>query len=163
MSLSRPGILPFAFTAMLFACGGSSNAPATNFSATMNGANEVPPVTSGGTGAATVTINGAAGNYTGSYSVNFSGLTAPANVSHIQVVTTGGATGPVIVGFTGVPAATSGSFSGSFSATDVKPQTNPPLANMDDLVAAIRAGNAYVNIHTSTNPTGEIRGQLQAR
>jgi hypothetical protein len=29
-----------------------------------------------------------------------------------------------------------------------------------DLVDGILAGNAYVNVHTSANPTGEIRGQL---
>ena len=28
------------------------------------------------------------------------------------------------------------------------------------LLAAIEAGNTYVNVHTTTNPPGEIRGQL---
>jgi hypothetical protein len=28
------------------------------------------------------------------------------------------------------------------------------------VLAAIRDGNAYVNIHTEANPSGEIRGQL---
>lgn len=37
-----------------------------------------------------------------------------------------------------------------------------PLAGMDldDLVAAIRAGDIYVNIHTMSHPGGEIRGQM---
>lgn len=37
-----------------------------------------------------------------------------------------------------------------------------PLAGMtlDDLVAEINAGNAYVNVHTVANPGGEIRGQI---
>jgi hypothetical protein len=37
-----------------------------------------------------------------------------------------------------------------------------PLAgqSLDALVAAIEAGNAYVNVHTSQFPPGEIRGQL---
>ena len=33
--------------------------------------------------------------------------------------------------------------------------------DLDALVDAIRAGNAYVNVHTSQIPGGEIRGQLR--
>lgn len=37
-----------------------------------------------------------------------------------------------------------------------------PLAgdDLDELVAAIVAGNAYVNVHSSQFPPGEIRGQM---
>jgi hypothetical protein len=37
-----------------------------------------------------------------------------------------------------------------------------PLAGMElsDLIDAIAAGNTYVNVHTSQNPPGEIRGQI---
>ena len=31
---------------------------------------------------------------------------------------------------------------------------------MEDVIQAITGGNAYVNIHTTTFPAGEIRGQL---
>lgn len=38
-----------------------------------------------------------------------------------------------------------------------------PLAgqSVQDLVDAINAGNAYVNVHTTQNPGGEIRGQIR--
>jgi hypothetical protein len=33
-------------------------------------------------------------------------------------------------------------------------------ATLEDLIEEIEAGNAYVNVHTSEYPSGEIRGQL---
>lgn len=33
-------------------------------------------------------------------------------------------------------------------------------ASMDDLMEEIRSGNAYVNVHTTQNPGGEVRGQI---
>jgi hypothetical protein len=38
-----------------------------------------------------------------------------------------------------------------------------PLAGADlsDLLDQIRAGNTYVNVHTTQNPPGEIRGQIR--
>jgi hypothetical protein len=34
------------------------------------------------------------------------------------------------------------------------------INTIDDAIQAILGGNAYVNVHTSQNPGGEIRGQL---
>jgi hypothetical protein len=34
-------------------------------------------------------------------------------------------------------------------------------ASLEDLLAAMRAGNTYVNVHTSQYPAGEIRGQIR--
>jgi hypothetical protein len=35
------------------------------------------------------------------------------------------------------------------------------VADLDGLLAQIRAGNAYVNVHTQAFPAGEIRGQIK--
>jgi hypothetical protein len=34
-------------------------------------------------------------------------------------------------------------------------------ASLDDLLAAMRAGNTYVNVHTEQYPGGEVRGQIR--
>lgn len=34
-------------------------------------------------------------------------------------------------------------------------------ATLEDLVAELEAGNAYVNVHTLANPPGEVRGQIR--
>jgi glucose/arabinose dehydrogenase len=46
----------------------------------------------------------------------------------------------------------------SFTAPD--PGNACGWASLDDVVAAIEDGNAYVNVHTLANPPGAIRGQL---
>lgn len=47
---------------------------------------------------------------------------------------------------------------GTFTAADLR----GPLAgqSLSDLAADLRAGNAYVNVHTTARPPGEIRGQI---
>lgn len=35
------------------------------------------------------------------------------------------------------------------------------LANFDELIAKMRSGDAYVNVHTLDLPAGEIRGQIK--
>ena len=48
---------------------------------------------------------------------------------------------------------------GSFASGDYKGGDGLP-ADWDGVLAAIRDGDAYVNIHTAANAAGEIRGQL---
>jgi hypothetical protein len=60
----------------------------------------------------------------------------------------------------------SGHFSGTITSTDVVAITGANAAQqisageLAEVVAAIRAGVAYVNVHTHLSPGGEIRGQL---
>ena len=145
---------------VLAGCGGSG--PATNFTATLAGGNEVPATTSSGTGSATLTLSGTTVNYT----VTFTGLSAAASMSHIHVGPATG-TGPVVVPFTGIPSATSGSFSGSFTAANVLTASIPDggmgvdAGDFNGLLQLMRAGDTYTNVHTTTYTGGEIRGQNQ--
>jgi CHRD domain len=36
-----------------------------------------------------------------------------------------------------------------------------PAAGFEEFVRALRNGNAYVNVHTTASPGGEIRGQVR--
>jgi len=127
--------------------------------ATLLGANELPPHNVPGTGSATIDFLAALDEIT--YTVTFSGLTAPATASHIHI---GAATanGPVVLPFTNQapPHATAGTFSGTLTNADIIGQAATGLTDISQIAALIEAGNAYVNIHTATFPGGEIRGQL---
>lgn len=55
---------------------------------------------------------------------------------------------------------------GEGTITSVIPRPDSPacpggVATFDDLIAKIRSGDAYVNVHTLTYPGGEIRGQIE--
>ena len=147
-------LLCSAVALSLAACGGSSS-PATQFSAQLNGAAEVPATQSAATGTATFTVAGTTVNY----KVSFSGLSGAPTGSHIHVGSTTVA-GGVVVPFKNLPAGTSGDIQGSFTAADVLAGTGIAAGSLDDLLTQMRAGNTYVNIHSAQSPGGEIRGQI---
>ena len=59
--------------------------------------------------------------------------------------------------FTGFGAATSGTASGTITLGD---RRSSATVNGDSLKKLLLAGNAYANIHTTSNGGGEIRGQI---
>ena len=92
--MNHSSILAIALAALLPAvpaCGDDDNPsePATNFSATLSGAEEVPAVPTTATGTATLSITGTEITYT----VNTTGLLNPV-VSHIHIAPAG-ENGPV--------------------------------------------------------------------
>ncbi len=125
-----------------------------SFIALLNGANERPTATSStGTGGAVITLNGATVNYT----VAYQGLTGAPTGLHIH--TPGGinATAGVSVDLLTTPqTTTSGVLTGTFTAASIRTAG----VSLDSMVTLLRNGNAYVNVHSSTFPGGEIRGQV---
>jgi large repetitive protein len=117
-----------------------------NISSRLSGSQEVPARATVATGSITSSMN-ATGLLT--ISGSYSGLTTPLTAAHLH---TGafGTNGGVTVDL--VPAAiTIGSTSGSISGSVQLNATQ---------IASLIAGNIYINLHTSTFPSGEIRGQL---
>jgi len=113
---------------------------------TLSGANEVPAVITGGTGIAVFTVKPGTGELIGS--VTFSGLTSNATLAHIHTGAAG-VNGGVLIGLTGGAGGTSGTWT-------VPAGT---VLTASDL-SALYSGGLYVNIHTTNNGGGELRGQI---
>jgi len=117
------------------------------YNVTLSGTESVPANASTATGSATVTVDDVAN--TVGVVMSFTGLTGGnASAAHIHCCVATTANGPVVIPFAGFPSATSGTYSNLF--------TGVSAAN----IAGIEAGLAYINIHNSVFPGGEIRGDI---
>ena len=141
--------------AALVAAAGCNEEDAERFEASLTGAAETPPVSTTAVGNSSVTL----GDDQTSFRINVQGLNN-ATVAHIHSGAPGQAGPPVVFLFqasTPVSLANGTLSAGSFDATDMIPAAN---ISYDSLLSLIRNGNAYVNVHTTAHPPGEIRGQL---
>jgi CHRD domain-containing protein len=116
------------------------------YTASLRGANERPtPVTTTATGTAIVTILGTLVSWKVDV-VDIDSLTQ----GHIHRHATDTAFGGVVINF--APAVRGQNFTGNATTGSFTP--------VDSILTIIRAGRAYVNLHTATNGGGEIRGDL---
>jgi hypothetical protein len=128
------------------------------------GFNEVPAISSTGSGDFTAQIHENAVDF----HLHYEGLEgAVTTASHIHLGQKD-VNGGVSVFFCGGPTTPpctpgSGTFSGTFTAADVIGPAGQGIApgEFAELIAAIRAGQTYVNVHTNKHPGGEIRGQVR--
>lgn len=125
------------------------------FHAHLQGGNEVPPVDTQAQGQAIVKVTG-------------SGLEVTLIVANIEDVVAAhihcapeGVNGPVgVTLFSGGPVSENGVLAKEvIGAPDAG--NGCDWTDIDDVVTAIRNGNAYINVHTVAHPPGEIRGQLR--
>jgi hypothetical protein len=117
------------------------------FIAFLSGANEPNPVTTQAEGLATITVNG---NVL-SYRVDLSNIDS-AFLAHVHHAVAD-SNGPVRVNLYVPPRPSKGL---DFSGVMVE----DTITVADSVLAFIRGGAGYVNVHTKANPGGEIRGQL---
>jgi hypothetical protein len=143
--------------ALLGVLGIAARAPAsTIYTATLMGTNEVPPNASTATGFAEFTLDG---NLL-TVNLTFSGLIGgPAAAAHIHCCAAPGTNASVWVPYANFPMATSGSYSNTFDLSTFAFSGGGTEAA---LIAGLNNGTAYTNIHNSTFPGGEIRGQISA-
>lgn len=127
------------------------------FKAKLKGESEVPPVTSAATGKAKFKVKAD----TITSNINITGIT-DITMAHIHAGIMGQNGEPVVdLLKTGKLNKTQGAtiIKGQIKASDLK----GPMAGktLQDLQTAMANEKAYVNIHTSKNPNGEIRGQIK--
>jgi hypothetical protein len=167
-----------ALSALLLAWGAFSTASAENVEARLIGYNEVPSVSTPARGEFEARISRDDGLI--EYELSYSGLVGTVQQSHIHFAQRG-VNGSIVVWLcqtTTTPAPTavagltpfcpqSGTVTGQIRTANVIAANNTSqqitAGELAEVIAAIRAGFAYVNVHaTPLNPGGEIRGQLRA-
>ena len=165
-----------AVSALVLLTATGAQAAPMEFTATLLGANEVPPVVSAGTGNASVFYDPTA--HTLQVNVTFSGLTGNTTASHIhcctalpfQTVPPNAPVATQVPNFPGFPlGVTSGFYNSVTFDLTLASSWNPAFITAHggttalaeaDFAAGLFGNKSYLNVHSSTSPGGEIRGVL---
>jgi hypothetical protein len=146
-------------TALVLTLPGRSSAEEVRMAAALTGGEETPaPLPTGALGTAEVIIDTTRRSVT--VVLNIFNIPTGTTAGHIHVGPKG-AQGPVVIDFT-FPAGRTGDFPITFALTtrDFRARPEIGIHTIDDAIQAIVGGNAYVNVHTTQYPGGEIRGQI---
>ncbi|MBV9958498.1 MAG: CHRD domain-containing protein [Acidobacteria bacterium] len=130
--------------AIIALCVLACTARAETFTVYLNAAQEVPASGTNGTGYGRIVLNESTMTIT--FTITFTNLSSAQTLSHIHSPAPIGANAGVTVNF-GTVGGTSGTITGSAAVTAT-------------IISHLRSGQAYVNVHTSNFPGGEIRGQV---
>lgn len=137
------------------------------YAATLSGPSESPPNSSPATGSATFDYDTVTHSLT--MSISFSGLVGTTTVAHIHADTAVAGTGTAGVA-SGLVGWTTGLQSGSYTSTINMLSTatygssylaahgGTAASAETDLLSAMSIGKAYLNLHSTAYPGGEIRG-----
>ena len=155
------GVTVFALIGVTAAVAGMNHFGASP----LKGSEENPPVDTQGVGVAQFKLNKDGDAI--QFKLNVANLTDIVQ-AHIHCGADG-VNGPVVVFLygPGPTITTQGTLSeGTFTDVNVidrASSTECPggISDFDDLLEKIRSGDAYVNVHTVANPTGEIRAQIK--
>jgi len=151
------------FRAFPFSSGRSPSPSATSFAACLSGDQEVPANDSTALGRATFDLSSDGSEL--HYKLSVADL-MDSTEAHIHQGAVG-ENGPVVVWlYPSAPPAKlmPGRLSGMLAEGTIKAENLiGPLAGkpLSALIDAMRSGNTYANVHTSTYPDGEIRGQIK--
>jgi hypothetical protein len=130
----------------------------------LSGYEETPAVSSAGSGEFTANVDDE--NQTIHYTLSFANLNSNVLFAHVHFGQRGVAGGIAAFlcggGTKPDPCVPGTTITGTITPADIIGPTGQGIApgEWNELVAAIRAGVAYANVHSTTQPAGEIRGQI---
>ncbi|HEX6627679.1 MAG TPA: CHRD domain-containing protein [Gemmatimonadaceae bacterium] len=151
------GIIGAAVIAFVVASCGDSTAPGNKtYVANLIAANEGAGHTSPGSGVATFVDLGNEIDWT----LNLTNMTAVI-ASHIHGPAPAGTNTGVIINLF-LPNGATGTVNGEVAHGSITNANNANVS-LDSLRVLFNNGNAYVNVHTTANPGGEIRDQVHPR
>jgi hypothetical protein len=127
----------------------------------LSGYQEVPAVSTAAQGRFKAKINGSQIDF----KLSYAGLEGPVRFAHIhfgQKRVNGGVSAFLCGGGSKPACPQSGEVTGSIVAADVIGPADQGIAagEIDELIAAMRHGVTYANVHSDAFPNGEIRGQI---
>ncbi len=143
MNNPRRLVLAAAAAFVLSSCSMMGSSQTVRLGGGLTGAQEVPAVSTAGSGTLDATFDKDTRKL--SYTVTYSGLSAPATMAHFHGPAAPGSNAGVVVPFAN-------------PANPISGETTLTEAQAADLLA----GRWYVNVHTSAHP-GEIRAQVTPR
>ncbi len=140
------------------------------FRARLGGFQEVPVVTTEARGELELRVSN--DGLSIAYELAYSGLQGAVRQAHLHIAQRsvngaivlwfcGSATNPGPAGTPACPQA--GTVTGPWSAANVLASVTQQVADLADVLSALRQGAAYANVHTDISPGGEIRGQVGGR
>src|SRR5918996_63374 len=150
--MKKPLLFVVVVVAML-ATVSAAYADDLKFEAELSGAHEVPPVTTEGEGEAKFESDGSSVDF----ELKWDDLSTPAFAAHIHCGVTG-MNGPVGVTLFAGSMGTEGEVESTFTGPD--PGNACGWMDLADVLGEMATGGAYVNVHTTQHPGGEVRGQV---
>lgn len=163
MKIKNIGFLAIAALGIALAAP-AAHSQTEQFSANLSGTREVPPISTTAAGSFEMTNeNGAI-----TFSLTFSGLSSSLTAAHLHFAPKKVVGGVMIFlcgggGQPDCPAVTDGTITGTITSANVTGPTTQgvDVGDLDAALEAIRLGLSYANVHTTTFPSGEVRGQIR--
>jgi CHRD domain len=143
--------------------GGKEGRGDDRLTAKLTGFSEVPSISTTGRGSFSAEIE----NNSIKFKLRYSDLEGTAQAAHIHFAERH-VNGGIVAFLCGSPkpaCPASGTVTGTISAADIQavPAQGIAAGEIDEVIRAMNAGAIYANVHTSTFPGGEIRGQVRGR